>query len=184
MPIYALGSERPRIHPTAFVHPDAVLIGDVHLGADASVWPSAVIRADNGPIYVGARTSVQDGAVLHRRPTEPTIVGSDCVIGHLAHLEGCRVEDVVMIGTGSIVLENAVCRSVSLVAAGAVVRPGTEVPAYAMAVGVPARIRPDTVTAEMIMPNVYGYLRHISDHREGAVVMSLEDCLTEDVGRS
>src|SRR3954449_12922692 len=160
MPIYALGSERARIHPEAFVHPDAVLIGEVHIGARASVWPCAVIRADNGPIYVGERTSVQDGAVLHNRPDEPTVVGSDCVIGHLAHLEGCVIEDVVMVGSGSIVLENAVCRRVSLVAAGAVVRPGTEVPSGAMAVGVPARLRPDTVTEDMVLPNVGGYLHH------------------------
>ena len=83
-----------------------------------SGYEPSVIRADNGPIYVGARTSIQDGAVLHRRPQEPTIVGDDCVIGHLAHLEGCVIEDVVMVGSGSTVLHDVVCRRVSLVAAG------------------------------------------------------------------
>ena len=182
MPIYALGSERARIHPDAFVHPDAVIIGEVHLGAEASVWPSAVIRADNGPIFVGARTSVQDGAVLHRRPQEPTIVGDDCVIGHLAHLEGCVIEDVVMVGSGSTVLHDVVCRRVSLVAAGAVVRPGTEVPSGAMALGVPAQIRPDTVTADMVLPNVGGYLHHIRQHRGNMQVVAVEECITEEVG--
>jgi carbonic anhydrase/acetyltransferase-like protein (isoleucine patch superfamily) len=183
MPIYALGSERARIHPEAFVHPDAVIIGEVHLGAGASVWPSAVIRADNGPIYVGARTSVQDGAILHRRPDEPTIVGDDCVIGHLAHLEGCEIEDVVMVGTGSIVLENAVCRTVSVVGAGAVVRAGMEVPSGAMALGVPARLRPDVVTPEFVLANVGGYQHHIHQHRHGMMQVAVDECFTEDVGR-
>jgi carbonic anhydrase/acetyltransferase-like protein (isoleucine patch superfamily) len=150
MPIYALGDERARVHPSAFVHPDAVVIGEVHLGAESSVWPGAVIRADNGPIVIGARTSVQDGAVVHTQPTNRTRIGDDCTIGHLAHLEGCALEDVVLIGTGAIVLEEVVCRTVSFVAAGALVAPRTEVPSGAMAIGVPARLRLDAVRPDMI----------------------------------
>ncbi len=143
MTLYALGDERPRIHPTAYIHPQAVLIGEVRVGPDSSIWPGVIIRADNGPVVIGARTSIQDGAVLHTQTTNQTWIGSDCVIGHLAHLEGCRLEDLVLVGSGAVVLEAVTCRSGSLVGAGAVVTPGTEVPTGAMALGVPARIRPE-----------------------------------------
>jgi carbonic anhydrase/acetyltransferase-like protein (isoleucine patch superfamily) len=171
--------ERPRIHPTAFVHPDAVLIGEVHLGALASVWPGAVIRADNGPIHVGARTSIQDGAVLHTQPIHRTVIGDDCVIGHLAHLEGCVIEDDVLVGSCAVVLERAICRNISFVAAGAVVTPGVEVPSGAMAVGVPARIRPGVVDIGQIHGNVDAYLRHVSQHRGSMQVLDLAACLID-----
>jgi carbonic anhydrase/acetyltransferase-like protein (isoleucine patch superfamily) len=182
MPIYALGMERPRIHPTAFVHPDAVLIGEVHLGALASVWPGAVIRADNGPIHVGARTSIQDGAVLHTQEINRTVIGDDCVIGHLAHLEGCVVDDDVLVGSGAVVLERVICRSVSFIAAGAVVTPGTLVPSGAMAIGVPARIRPGVVDIGQIHGNVGAYLRHVSQHRGSMQLLDLAACLIDDGG--
>src|ERR1700728_40349 len=149
MTLYALRAERPRIHPHAYIHPEAVLIGEVVLGPGSSVWPGAVIRADNGPITIGARTSVQDGAVVHTQALKQTLIGDDCVIGHLVHLEGCVLEDLVLIGSGAVVLEGVICRSGSLVGAGAVVPPGMEVPSGAMALGVPARIRPGSATAEL-----------------------------------
>ena len=92
MPIYALGDDAPDIHPEAYVHPDAVVIGKVSIGAESTVWPGAVLRGDNGGIVIGARTSIQDGTVIHCIPTRPTIVGDDCVIGHIVHLEGCTIE--------------------------------------------------------------------------------------------
>jgi carbonic anhydrase/acetyltransferase-like protein (isoleucine patch superfamily) len=180
MPLYALDGAVPHIHPEAYVHPDAVLIGEVHLGAGASVWPSAVIRADSSPIVVGARTSVQDGSVLHTQVEHQTRVGADCVIGHLAHLESCIVEDCVLIGSGAVVLERAVLRTVSFVAAGALVRPGTEVPTGTMALGIPATLRPGVVTPDMILHNVGEYVRHVAEHR-GSRLVALDDCRTEDV---
>src|ERR1700733_14077300 len=174
MTLYALHEERPRIHPEAYVHPEAVLIGEVRLGPRASVWPGAVIRADNGEIVIGARTSIQDGAVIHPQSMNPTRIGAECVIGHLVHLEGCILEDLVLIGSGAVVLEGAICRSSSLVGAGAVVPPGTEVPAGAMALGVPARIRPDVVSHPMVAGNVTAYLRHLAQHRDGSHEVALE----------
>ena len=100
MAIYALGDLEPRVDPTAYVHPDATVIGDVTLGPGTTVWPQAVLRGDYGIIHVGARTSVQDGAVLHTTPQTPTIVGDDVVIGHLAHLECCTVHDGALIVQG------------------------------------------------------------------------------------
>jgi carbonic anhydrase/acetyltransferase-like protein (isoleucine patch superfamily) len=181
MPLYALGTDRPRIHPDAYVHPHAILIGEVHLGRHASVWPGVVIRADNGPIVIGARSSIQDGTVIHTQSQNPTQIGADCVVGHLAHLEGCVLEDWVLIGSGAVVLERVVCRGPSLVGAGAVVAPGTEVPAGAMALGVPARIRPGTVDESMVAGNVGGYLRHLVQHRDGSREVTLEECTVKPV---
>jgi carbonic anhydrase/acetyltransferase-like protein (isoleucine patch superfamily) len=145
VPVYALGDRVPQIDPSAFVHPDAVVIGNVHIGSEATIWPGSVLRGDSGEIFVGARTSVQDGAVVHTTPKHPTRIGAGCVIGHIAHLEGCTVEDGALVGSGSVVLHRAVVRSGALVGAGAVVPNDMEVPARAMALGVPARIRPDAV---------------------------------------
>ncbi len=150
MPIYALGDRTPTIHPDAFVHPDAVVIGDVRIGADSSVWPGAVLRGDYGTILIGERTSIQDGAVVHAVADYPTVVGDDCVVGHLAHLEGCVVHDRALIGSGSVVLHEANVRSGATVAAGAVVRNRTDVPENALAVGVPATIRPDASNVDEI----------------------------------
>src|ERR1700691_730735 len=111
MTLYALRAERPRIHPDAYIHPEAVLIGEVRLGPGATVWPGVVIRADNGPIVIGARTSIQDGTVIHTQTGKPTRSGGDCVIGHLVQLEGCVLEDWVLVGSGAVVLERAICRS-------------------------------------------------------------------------
>jgi carbonic anhydrase/acetyltransferase-like protein (isoleucine patch superfamily) len=156
--IYALGDVEPSIDPSAYVHPDAVVIGEVELGPEASVWPTAVLRGDLGGIVIGARTSVQDGTVVHTTPMTPTRVGADCVIGHLVHLEGCTIGDGVLIGSGAIVLNGAVVEDEALVGAGALV-PGTMVvPRRAMALGVPATIKPDAVEPRLhIQPGTAVY---------------------------
>src|SRR3954452_6281199 len=104
MPIYSLGDLVPEIHPDAYVHPDAVVIGQVVLGPEASVWPGAVLRGDHGRIEIGARSSVQDGSIIHAGARIPTIVGDDCTIGHLVHLEGCILEPNTLVGSASVVL--------------------------------------------------------------------------------
>ena len=99
MTIYALGDKFPTIDPSAFVHPQATIIGDVTIGAESSVWPHAVLRGDASRIVVGARTSIQDGAVIHCTGENETRIGDDCVIGHLVHMEGCTIEDCCLVGT-------------------------------------------------------------------------------------
>jgi carbonic anhydrase/acetyltransferase-like protein (isoleucine patch superfamily) len=141
MPLYAIGNKEPTIHPNAFVHPDAVLIGDVRVGEFASIWPSAVLRGDSSFISVGARTSIQDGAIIHCTSELPTTIGDDCTVGHNAHLEGCTIENEALVGSGSLVLHEVVVESHALVAAGAVCTTGLRVPQFALAVGVPARIK-------------------------------------------
>ncbi len=167
MPIYALGDVEPTIDPTAYVHPDAVLIGNVHLGPEASVWPGAVLRGDGAPITIGARTSIQDGSVLHVTPIHATTVGAECVIGHLVHLEGCTIEDGSLVGSGAVVLHRAVVRTQALVGAGAVVSGGVEVPSRAMALGIPAKIRPDAVDPDtMIRVGMLSYVERGAHYRE------------------
>ena len=141
MAIYALGDQVPQIHPSAYVHPDAIIIGSVTIGANSSIWPCAVLRGDDGSIIVGERTSIQDGTVVHTTPMNHTTVGDDCVIGHLVHLEGCIIENFGQVSSGAIVLHRAVIGTGAIVAANAVVLNDTNVPAGALAVGAPASIK-------------------------------------------
>jgi carbonic anhydrase/acetyltransferase-like protein (isoleucine patch superfamily) len=158
--LYALGDRTPTIDPTAYVHPDAVVIGSVTIGAKSSVWPSAVLRGDYGEITVGARTSIQDGSVIHATHDQFTVIGDDCVIGHNVHLEGCTIEDGSLVGSGSIVLHRAVVRAGGLVGAGAVVPNDMEVPSKAMALGVPAKIKPDAVPPGLIQLSADVYIQN------------------------
>ncbi len=169
MPLYAIGERRPQVDPTAFVHPDAVLIGSVRIGPGASVWPGAVLRGDTGRIVIGAATSVQDGSILHCTSALDTVVGARCVLGHRVHIEGATIEDDSLVGSGAVVLHRVVVRSGGFVAAGAVVSPGTEVPAGAMAMGVPARVRPDSAPRAVIESSVRTYGELTTWYRQALV---------------
>jgi carbonic anhydrase/acetyltransferase-like protein (isoleucine patch superfamily) len=158
MPLYALGDLTPTVDPTAYVHPDAVIIGDVTIGPESSIWPGTVLRGDRGRIRIGSQTSVQDGTVVHCTSELDTIIGDRCVIGHNAHLEGCTVLDDSLIGSGAVVLHRATIGPGSLVAASALVPNGREVPPGARAVGVPARIHPGGVLPELIANAVQVYV--------------------------
>jgi carbonic anhydrase/acetyltransferase-like protein (isoleucine patch superfamily) len=166
MPLYALGDKVPEIHESAFIHPDAVIIGSVQIGAEASVWPGAVLRGDEGDIIIGARTSIQDGSVLHCTAFHPTVVGAECVVGHIVHLEGCTIEDGALVGNGSVVLHNAIVRTGALVGSNAVVPNNMEVPSGAMALGVPAKIREDAVHPDMIRYPMLAYVERGKQYRE------------------
>ncbi|HEX3333137.1 MAG TPA: gamma carbonic anhydrase family protein, partial [Acidimicrobiales bacterium] len=140
MPVYEIEGVAPRIDPEAYVHPDAVVIGDVTIGPESSVWPHAVLRGDYGTITIGAATSVQDGTVVHAGPGFPTVIGDGCVIGHIVHLEGCLLEDGSLVGSGSVVLHHAVISHGATVGANAVVPNNMVVPEGALALGVPAKV--------------------------------------------
>jgi len=165
MPIYALGDAVPSIDPTAFVHPDAVVIGNVALGPGSSVWPGAVLRGDYGRIEVGARSSIQDGTVVHAGPGFPTVVGDGCVVGHLAHLEGCTLHDGCLVGSASVVLHHAVVETGATVGANAVIPNRMVVPAGALAVGVPATIRPGASNTALIAVSAAEYVRNAERYR-------------------
>jgi carbonic anhydrase/acetyltransferase-like protein (isoleucine patch superfamily) len=166
MPIYALGGKTPSIDPDAYVHPDAVVIGDVRLGPHASVWPGAVLRGDSSWIEVGARTSIQDGTVVHCAEGEPTVVGAGCVVGHLVHLEGCTIGDGTLIGSGSIVLNLATVGAGCLVGAQAVVSGGVVVPPRARALGVPARFTEDAVPEGAFAAAAQHYVDRAAQYRQ------------------
>ena len=167
MPIYALGEYEPDIHETAFVHPDAVVIGRVRIGPEASVWPCAVLRGDHGRIEVGARTSVQDGTVVHCTHEWPTLIGAECVVGHNAHLEGCVVGDRCLIGSGSITLNRVRVGDGAIVAAASLVPEGFDVPPAALVAGVPARIKKTGVPADWVEDAVKTYIESGRAHRAG-----------------
>ena len=133
----------PTIHPTAFVAPTAVLIGDVRVGPESSIWFGAVLRGDHPThgIRVGARSSIQDNCVLHVSEEGPTIVEDDVTVGHGAVFESCRIGRGALIGMNAVLLHHAVIGEESLVAAGSVVPSGMEVPPRTLAAGSPARVK-------------------------------------------
>jgi len=165
MPIYALGDVEPDIDEAAFVHPDAVVIGRVRIGPEASVWPCAVLRGDHGWIEVGARTSIQDGTVVHCTRDWPTRIGVECVVGHNAHLEGCVVGDRCLVGSGSVILNRAVVHDGAIVAASALIPEGFDVPATALAAGVPATIKRTGVSPDIAAGPMNTYLASARRYR-------------------
>ena len=168
VPIYALGDQQPTIAATAFVHPDAVLIGAVTIGPESSIWPGAVLRGDGGgEIVIGARTNIQDNAVIHTTVDSWTRIGDRCLVGHLVHLEGCTLEDDSMVGNAAMVLHRSIVRSWAVVAANSVVLNNVEVPSGALAVGSPATIKPGKAPRELISGGVEQYVeraRHYPRH--------------------
>ncbi|MDP9024403.1 MAG: gamma carbonic anhydrase family protein [Candidatus Eremiobacteraeota bacterium] len=131
--------KRPKIHSSAFIAPTAVIIGDVEIGEESSIWFGAVLRGDNGPIRIGARTSVQDNAVIH--VTNLTEIGDDVTIGHAAVMEDCHVKNHALIGSNAVLLNGSVVGEGSLVAAGSVVGEHFEIPDRVLAAGVPAKVK-------------------------------------------
>ena len=145
MPLYALDDVAPQLDPQAWAAPSADLIGDVRLGAGASVWFGAVIRADNTPILVGERSNLQDGAVGHSDPGAPLVIGAGVTVGHQAILHGCTIGAGALIGMGARVLNHAVIGERCLVGAGALVTEGKAFEPGYLIVGSPARaVRPLT----------------------------------------
>jgi carbonic anhydrase/acetyltransferase-like protein (isoleucine patch superfamily) len=146
--IQAYRGKAPRVHPSAFVAPGARLIGDVEIGPEASIWYNCVLRADIGRIVVGARSNVQDGAVMHvEAPREghagarfDTLIGEDALVGHMAVLHGCTIEDRGFAGMGAIVMDGARVCSDAMLSAGALLSPGKVVPTGEIWSGRPARL--------------------------------------------
>ena len=130
----------PKIDSEAFVAPTAVVVGAVTMGPRSSIWYSAVARADFETIEIGADSNVQDGCTLHSDPGFPLVLGRGVTVGHRVVLHGARVDDDVLVGMGSVVMNGAHIGSGSIVAAGAVVTPGTVVPPSSVVAGVPAKV--------------------------------------------
>lgn len=160
MTIRMFKGKKPIIDPSAFIDETALIIGDVTIHREASLWPFTVIRGDIEPIEIGAETNVQDHTVVHTDPGYPTRIGERVTIGHRCVIHGCTVEDEVIIGMGAVLLTGSRVRRRCIIGAGAVVREGQEIPEGSIAVGVPAKIV-RTVTekdVERILNNAKSYL--------------------------
>jgi carbonic anhydrase/acetyltransferase-like protein (isoleucine patch superfamily) len=151
----------PTIGRDVWLAPTAVLVGDVRIGDNASIWFGAVLRGDSSTIHIGAGTAVQDNAVVHCAKDLPTVVGENVIVGHSAMLEGCVVEDGAIVGMGAIVLQRARLGAGSMLAAGAVLAERSEIAAGMLAAGVPAREKkPLSGSAQAWTQNAAGEYQH------------------------
>ena len=155
----------------SFIHETAVVLGNVILGDDTSVWPTAVIRGDVERITIGARTNVQDGAVIHADPDLPTIIGEDCVIGHRAIVHGSIIGNGVLIGMGAIVLNGCNIGSGWIVGAGSVCTEGLQVPPGSLVLGTPAKVvrQLDVARQKQILDNAALYVNLFQQHFAGKI---------------
>lgn len=148
--IRPFNGKEPKIHETAFLPEDAIVIGDVEIGAEASVWFGSVIRGDVNYIRIGERTNIQDACVVHVSSKDhPTVLEREITVGHRVTLHGCYVESGCLIGIGSIILDGARIGRNSLVAAGSLVTPGTSIPPGSLVMGAPARVKRELTTEEL-----------------------------------
>jgi carbonic anhydrase/acetyltransferase-like protein (isoleucine patch superfamily) len=159
--LIAYRGKRPAIDPSAFVAPTAVLVGDVEVGAESSIWFGAVLRGDNGPIRVGARTSIQDNAVVHVSERGGTYIGDDVTVGHCAVMEDCDIKPRALIGSNATLLNGCKIGEGALIAAGSVVGEGAEIPAGSVAAGAPARVKKtvDGPAAEWVAISAAEYVK-------------------------
>lgn len=165
MPIRNFESKSPRIAASAYIDPQALVIGDVEIGADASLWPNVVVRGDIHSINIGANTNIQDGSVLHvSHDSEfapegfPLGIGAGVTVGHLAVLHGCTIEDNCLIGMGSIVMDGAVIEAGAMLGAGSLVAPGKQLEGGYLWHGRPAR------RVRILTPDELRYLKYSAEH--------------------
>lgn len=160
MNIYQLGDKKPHLPPVGeyWIAPNAIVVGDVILQKNASVWFGAVVRGDNDPITIGENTNVQDGSVLHSDVGLPLNIGRDVTIGHMAMVHSCDIGDQSLIGIGAVILARAKIGKNSIVGAGALVPEGKEYPDGVLLVGSPARV------VRELTPEQIGFLKASADH--------------------
>jgi carbonic anhydrase/acetyltransferase-like protein (isoleucine patch superfamily) len=162
---------RLNVSPTAFVAPGAVLVGEVTLGDESSVWYGCVLRGDMEPVIVGRQTNLQDGTVVHVDDESPARIGDRVTVGHRAVIHGCTVEDDCLIGMGAVILTGARVGAGSLVAAGAVVREGHVIPPGSLVAGVPAKVvgPAGQQHADRVQEGVEHYLYYAAGYRDGTL---------------
>jgi carbonic anhydrase/acetyltransferase-like protein (isoleucine patch superfamily) len=168
-PLESYKDHVPSIGAGAYVHPKAVVIGDVVIGAQSSIWPCAVLRGDDAPIRIGAQTSIQDGSVLHTtKDLSQLTVGDRVTVGHGVILHGCTVEDDCLIGMGATILDNAVIGAGSIVGACALVTMNTKIPPGSLVLGMPAKvIRPCGEKEQlMIVEGTKEYIERAQEYLE------------------
>lgn len=176
--ILPFGGVWPRIADSAFVAPGCRIIGDVEIGPDASIWYNCVIRADVNRVVIGARSNIQDGTVIHcdspqdRRPQGfPTLIGADVLVGHMAMLHGCTLEDRAFVGLGAVVMNGAVIEGDGMLAAGALLTPGKRIGARQLWGGRPAAYMRD-LTPEACADMQVGVAHYVENGRRHAAAVS------------
>ena len=170
MPLYSFEGKSPTVHPTAFVAPTAVLVGDVTVEENASVWYNAVLRGDLAPIVVRRGANVQDNAVVHVTPASGVEIGAGATVGHLCLIHAATLGDECLIGNGSTVLDGARIGARAMIGAGGLVTPGTEIPEGMLAIGVPAKVKgplAGTPAERWVKLNPVGYQALAQRHRTG-----------------
>jgi carbonic anhydrase/acetyltransferase-like protein (isoleucine patch superfamily) len=170
--LIALGNRLPVVPDSAWVAPNATLVGSVHLGEGCSVFYGAVLRADNEPITIGPRSNVQDNCVFHVDKGKPVTLGEGVSVGHGAVIHGATLGDHVLVGMGATVMNDSMIGDEVLIAAGAVVTEGMEVPPRTLVAGVPAKVRRELTAEEVerLRRNAVTYEEHRELHRGGVVV--------------
>src|SRR2546427_4222214 len=161
MPLYQLGSKKPRVHPMAMVAPNASIIGDVVVGSRTSVWPGAVLRGDYGRIRVGANCSLQDNVVVHCSSENPAVIGNGVTVAHNSIVHACRIGDECLVGAGAIIFDGAKVGAHSIIGVGSVVLEGRTIPPRSVAVGSPAKVmrRATDKDVRMIRESYRAYVR-------------------------
>ncbi len=179
--IAAINGKAPQIHPSAFIAPGCRIVGDVQIGPDVSIWYNCVIRADVNRIVIGARTNIQDGSVVHcdsPKPGHPegfpTIIGSDVLIGHMAMVHGCTLEDRAFVGLGSIVMDGCVIEGGGMLAAGAMLTAGKRIEAGQLWIGRPAKYVRD-LDEEAQASNRRGVAMYVENGRTHKAALGLSD---------
>ena len=169
--IKAFQNQHPRIHETAYVAENALIIGDVEIGEHSSIWFGSIIRGDVNYIRIGARTNIQDASVIHvSSKTHPTILEDEITVGHRVTLHGCYIETGCLIGIGSIILDGARVGRNSLVAAGSLITPNTQIPPGSLVIGSPAKVKRPLTDEELAdLPRFWqSYVALLSEYKTGA----------------
>src|SRR5438094_9852588 len=161
MPLYQLGSKKPKVHPTSIVAPNASIIGDVVIGPQTSIWPGAVLRGDYGKIRVGANCSLQDNVVVHCSSENAGIIGDGVTVAHSAIVHACRIGDECLIGAGSIIFDGARIGTHSIIGVGTVLLEGRTITPRSVAVGAPAMVmrRASDMDVRMIRGSYRAYVK-------------------------
>lgn len=176
MPIYPFQGKRPRIHRSAWIAPNATIIGDVEIGPDSSVFYGCVLRGDVGPIRIGRRCNIQDNSVIHVEREAPCILEDDVTVGHMAMLHDTHVGAGSLVGMSATLLSRSTIGPGSLIAAGALVREGAEIPARSLAAGVPA-----TVRRELFAEQSAAFIPHAARYVDLAQQQSAAELALDDV---
>lgn len=169
--ILPFNGKAPRIHSSAYVAPNAVIVGDVEIAEDASVFYGVVIRADVGSIRIGARSNIQDNSVIHTEEDSPTVIGEDVTVGHQALVHACTVGDGTLVGMQSSLLSRSVIGAGCIIGGGAVVLEGQEIPEGSLAAGLPAKVRRELSAEER---------EHLIAHAAGYVDLAKGQSAPED----